>query len=56
MVGRSTLQKHLVFKWQWLGIYAYCIVKPYGVVDRSNGYTPYSKMAAILVFFCLLAN
>lgn len=37
MVGRSTLQKHPVFKWQWLGIYANCIVKPYGIVDRSNG-------------------
>lgn len=37
MVRRSSLQKHPVFKWQWLGIYANCIVKPYGIVDRSNG-------------------
>ena len=25
-------------------------------VNEVNNYTPYSKMAAILVFFCLLAN
>lgn len=37
MAGRCTLQKHPVFKWQWLGIYANCIVKPYGIVGRLNG-------------------
>ena len=38
MVGRPTLQKRPVFKWQWLGIYANCIVKPCGIIDRLNGY------------------
>ena len=27
-----------------------------GIFTFSQGYTPYSKIAAILVFFCLIAN